>query len=81
MKIRILQSTGIDGVKVKPGTIVDAPFPLAANLIERERAELAEDTEPAEVKTESGPTFLETTDDGPSEEAEPAAPTRRNTRK
>lgn len=81
MKIRITRNTGIDGTRVKPGTVVEAPYLLAVDLIERDRAEPVEDDEEAEVETSDGPTFLETTDDGPSDEAEPAAPTRRNTRK
>lgn len=69
MKIRITRTTGIDGQKIKPGTIVDAPEPLAENLIERDRAELVDDeSEAAEVVTEDGPKFLGTTED----EAEPA---------
>lgn len=71
MKIRILHSTGIDGKRVKPGTVVDAPHLLAVDLIHRERAELVDGDVPAEVATESGPTFLASTETEP--EPEPAA--------
>ena len=69
MKIRITKSVGIEGIKIKPGTILEAPEPLAKSLIDRDRAELVGDEETAEVVTEDGPKFL-----GSSEQEEAAKP-------
>jgi hypothetical protein len=76
MKIKITRSVGIEGKFVQPGEVVDAPRPLALNLIERDRAVAVEDDTPAEVVTDDGPKFLDSTA-APDEPEQPAAKSKR----
>lgn len=88
MKIKITRSTGINGTVARPGTVVEAPNTLAVDLIKRDRAVLAGEEDEPEVTTEDGPKpFLEDEGEGAGEpageepEGEPAAPTKRGSRK
>ena len=58
MKIELLSAVGIDGKKLKPGTVIEMPFLLGKDLVHRGRAREVADEKKAAVFTDSGPTFL-----------------------